>query len=168
MIMINKTLIVGYGNVDRQDDGIAWHVLAGLHRELGRRGLAEPEDGFEFIGSNPEFMYVLQLTPEMAETVAEFETVCFVDAHTANISDDLQVVPLQAEFQNSPFTHHMTPETLLSFCQTLYGRSPDAILVSVRGFEFGFSRCLSPGSERLAGQAIQFIWDWLQKGRKDE
>lgn len=166
--MVNKTLIVGYGNVDRQDDGIAWHVLAGLHQKLGRQTPAEPEDGFEFTGSNPEFMYALQLSPEMAETVAEFESVCFVDAHTANISADLQVLPLQAEFQNSPFTHHMTPETLLSFCRTLYGRSPDAILVSVRGFEFGFSRSLSPGSERLAGQAIQTIWKWLEVGTKDD
>ena len=24
------TLVLGYGNVDRMDDGLAWHVLAGL------------------------------------------------------------------------------------------------------------------------------------------
>ena len=29
------TLVLGYGNVDRMDDGLAWHVLAGLVGALG-------------------------------------------------------------------------------------------------------------------------------------
>ena len=31
---MDKTLVIGYGNVDRQDDGAAWHILARLAKQL--------------------------------------------------------------------------------------------------------------------------------------
>lgn len=161
---MNRRLILGYGNVDRQDDGVAWHVLVEVYRRLGRGSSPEPDEGFLIEGVNPDFLYALQLTPEMAETAAGYDQICFVDAHTANIAADLQVTEVQAVFQSSPFTHHMTPETLLTFCQTLYQRAPHAILVSIRGYEFGFARSLSPQTQRLADQAIQHILDWLEGG----
>ena len=30
-----NTLFIGYGNPDRQDDGVAWHVLTGIANQLG-------------------------------------------------------------------------------------------------------------------------------------
>jgi len=27
---LNQTLVIGFGNPDRQDDGVAWHVLHAL------------------------------------------------------------------------------------------------------------------------------------------
>ena len=33
---MNKTLLLGYGNPDREDDGVAWHVLSRVFRALGR------------------------------------------------------------------------------------------------------------------------------------
>ncbi|MRR38257.1 hypothetical protein EG829_27125, partial [bacterium] len=81
---MKKTLLLGYGNPDRQDDGVAWHVL---HALAGRLGFPAPdsyEEDFPAAG-NPEFRFTLQLTPEMAEEIAAFERICFVDAHTGNI-----------------------------------------------------------------------------------
>ncbi len=156
---MQKWLILGYGNADRQDDGLAWHVLARLARQLSRGVPQEPELDFEFEDLNPVFLFVLQLTPELAELVAAFDQVCFVDAHTGAIPYEIQVLRLEAQFQNSPFTHHMTPETLLSFCDSLYGHSPQATLVSIHGYEFGFSRRLSASADALADQAVEKIFN---------
>ncbi len=158
-----RTLILGYGNADRQDDGVAWHIFAGIARRLGRPAPSSPDEPLSPIGESPQLWFTLQLTPEMAETIAEYDRICFVDAHTGSVPQDLHIIPLSAQYQNSPFTHHMTPSTCLAFAETLYGNAPRAILVSVRGYRFGFQRSLSPKTEALAEQAIQAILDWLEQ-----
>lgn len=160
-----RTLILGYGNPDRQDDGVAWHILAQIAGRLGYPVPQSYEDEFEnppeVSEAGPALMFVLQLTPEMAEMVAQYDRVCFIDAHTGNIPHDLQVIPLEGEFQTSPFTHHMTPATCLALAESLYGRRPEAILASVRGYEFGFSHHLSPRTQALAEAVAGRIVAWL-------
>lgn len=157
-----KALILGYGNVDRQDDGVAWHILAGLCQKLGRPAPASPEDEFPSSDSGPDLYFLLQLTPELAEVIARYDRVCFVDAHTGSVPDDLHKTVVRPEFQSSPFTHHMTPATCLSFARTIYQKDVEGILVSVRGFEFGFSHELSPETAKLAEQAVEKIYNWLE------
>lgn len=154
--------MIGFGNADRQDDGVAWHVLNQLSRRLKRPTSVSPDEGFQLTGKSPELLFVLQLTPEMAETIGQFERVCFVDAHTGNVPEEVNVAPVRQEFQSSPFTHHMTPATLLALTGSLYGKHPEALLVSVRGYAFGFDRSLSARTEQLANQAADVIWKWLQ------
>ena len=158
---MDKVLIFGYGNFDRQDDGVAWHVLAAVSRRLGRAVPASPDEEFPLTGESPDFMFDLQLTPELAETVAQYNRVCFVDAHTGAVPNDVHIEELTGEFQASPFTHHITASTVLSFAATLYGAHPPAILVSVRGHEFGFERALSASTAELAAAAVDQIVDWL-------
>ena len=103
----------------------------------------------------------MQLTPELAETVAQYERMCFVDAPTGPVPHAVNVSEIAAEFQASPLTHHLTPQSLLTFAQTLYDARPDAILVSVRGYQFGFERTLSPLTAELAQQAAEAIVKWV-------
>ena len=158
---MDKVLIFGYGNFDRQDDGVAWHVLVGVAKRLGREVPASPDDEFPPSTEAPDFQFELQLMPELAETVAQYDRVCFVDAHTGAVPNDVNVEHLTSEFQSSPFTHHMTAATLLSFAETLYGARPEAILVSVRGYEFGFARALSERTASLAEEAAARIAVWV-------
>jgi hydrogenase maturation protease len=160
---MSHTLILGFGNVDRQDDGVAWHILVQLTQYLGGQPPASLDDEFPSNVQGVDFLFTLQLTPELAETLAGYERVCFVDAHTGSVPADMNVAPVASVFQNSPFTHHLTPSTLLSFTQTLYGKSPHCILVSVRGYEFGFSRALSERTAQLAQEAADNIKAWLAK-----
>lgn len=155
------TIIIGYGNPDRQDDGAAWHVLAGLAKRLGRKASQWPEDVFDISGENPDLYFNLQLTPELADTVSRYERVCFVDAHTGSIPHDLNITTLQPLYQASPFTHHMTPETCLTLVETLYHTHPESLLVSVRGYQFDFSHELSEKTQGLVNQAIEAILEWL-------
>jgi hydrogenase maturation protease len=156
-----NTIIIGYGNPDREDDGVAWHILAALSTRMGEPVPDLYGDGFEPKGEPVDFMFRLQLMPELAETIAEYDRVCFVDAHTGAVPDEVHTTEISAEFQASPFTHHMTPETCLSIAQALYGKTPEALLVSVRGYEFGFANTLSSRTTELAKIAVDRIWAWL-------
>ena len=99
----------------------------------------------------------------MAEEIAPYERICFVDAHTGSIARQVQLVPVEGQFQHSPFTHHLTPQSLLSMCQALYGKIPQAVLLSVRGYQFEFERQLSPETATLLPEALELILGWLDK-----
>jgi hydrogenase maturation protease len=156
-----NTLFIGYGNPDRQDDGVAWHVLSGIANQLGVETSSSWEDP---LPSTPDadFAFHLQLTPELAEDITAYDRVCFVDAHTGKIPENVQVVDISPEYQTSPFTHHLTPEMLLSMSQELYQKTPEAILVSVRGYEFGFETDLSPFTSSLVTEAVERTVGWLK------
>ncbi|MCL4561756.1 MAG: hypothetical protein M1281_14255 [Chloroflexi bacterium] len=150
-------LIVGYGNPDRQDDGAAWHILNAIASRSGQAVEVDPAS-LPAPSSVPfGLLFVLQLTPELAETLTAYDHVCFVDAHTGDIAEDLHIAELPVDYQRTPFTHHMTPQTCLFLAQTLYGHAPAAQLVSVRGYEFGFSSGLSERTSLLTSQAVEAI-----------
>ena len=163
---MTRDLILGYGNPDRQDDGVAWHILVGVHRLLGRPVPESFEEGLWPIGDNPDFLFSLQLTPDTAEIIAGFDRVCFVDAHTGNIKEDLHMELVPGCYTQSPFTHHMTPATCIYLVEQIYHVKPEAVLVSVRGYEFEFSHTLSRKTSLLAQRAVIQIMDWLKS--KDE
>ena len=100
---MKKVLIIGYGNPDREDDGVAWHILRALTIKLGLPSPNSYEDEFPE-GEMIDFAFYLQLTPEMAEDISAYEYVCFVDAHTGNIPEPVRLIEVESEFQRSPFT----------------------------------------------------------------
>jgi len=157
---LKRALLLGYGNPDRQDDGVAWHVLREVAARLGLETPCSPDDEFTS-ADGLDFLFSLQLTPEMAEDIAAYERVCFVDAHTGNIPEPVRMIPVESEFQHSPFTHHLTPQSLISMCESVYGHKPEAILLSVRGYAFGFERDLSPATRELVAEAVEMILRWL-------
>jgi hydrogenase maturation protease len=157
-----STLFIGYGNPDRQDDGVAWHVLKGIAEQLGLETSQTWEDPLPST-LETDFAFHLQLTPELAEDITSYDQVCFVDAHTGKIPENVQVVDVMPEYQTSPFTHHLTPEMLLSMSQELYQKTPEAILISVRGYEFGFETTLSLFTSALVTEAVERAVGWLKK-----
>jgi hydrogenase maturation protease len=158
-----RVLIIGYGNLDREDDGVAWHILQGIARRLGRPALNAETGGLDQLGQPPDLLFVLQLTPELAELIADYDYICFVDAHTGDYPENLRFASIGAQFQTSPFTHHMTPQTCLMLTETLYGHKPQAILVSVKGHRFGFSQILSTQTALYAEEAVERVASWLDE-----
>ncbi len=159
---MNRILLLGYGNPDREDDGVAWHILRAL---IAKMGLPTPNSYEDDFPNNPhiDFAFYLQLTPEMAEEIALYPYICFVDAHTGNIPEEVRLIGVESDFQRSPFTHHLTPQSLISICETLYGKKPEAALLSVRGYRFLFTRQLSEETLALVPQAVDLIWEWLKE-----
>lgn len=156
-----RVLLFGYGNIDRQDDGVAWHLLRGVadryHYELPEF----PEEPTAKISPDITCTFALQLSPESAEAVSQFDLVIFIDAHTGSVDEELHFELIHPYFQSSPFTHHLTPQTCLALAESLYGKAPQAYLVSVRGYEFGFSRKLSPQTGQYLAQAVKIILETI-------
>jgi len=180
--MAGRILVLGYGNVDRQDDGVAWHIISQIAVQFGipspdpmGEGIdfsteleSPPDDSSDSSGgfskkSQVDLAFALQLAPEMAENLVNYEWVCFVDAHTGNIPNEVNFIELQSQYQASPFTHHLTPQTCLALAQALYGQSPKGFLMSVRGYEFGFSNELSEQTQRHALEAGHQLTTWLNQ-----
>jgi hydrogenase maturation protease len=113
--MTGNALIVGYGNPLRGDDGVGQAVA---------QAFAE-EDGVDALACH-------QLTPELAERFAAAARVVLIDAATGSEAGRISVVSLQpAPAPASILGHHVAPAQLLQMAQTLYGRSPEAYLITV-------------------------------------
>ncbi|MGQ9904443.1 MAG: hydrogenase maturation protease [Anaerolineae bacterium] len=160
---MKSALIIGYGNPDREDDGVGWRIVERLAAQLPGAAIAQSVLDPQPREDIPSLLVALQLVPEMAETVARYERVCFVDAHTGAYPNDLNIAETQAIFQSSPFTHHLTPDTLLALTRAAYDRAPEGMVISVRGYQFGFKQTLSPATDALANQAVDRILEWLRK-----
>lgn len=158
---MKKLLLIGYGNPDREDDGVAWHILRAITEKIG---LTPPESYEDEFPEDERFdlAFHLQLAPEMAEDISRYPFVCFIDAHTGNIPESIRLIEVESEFQHSPFTHHLTPQSLMSMCETIYGKKPDAALLSVLGHRFLFTRQLSEETAVLVPQAVDLIWHWMK------
>ena len=164
-----KIIMIGYGNTDRQDDGVAWHVLAGVARGLGHPVSGPPGEGFfpgetlQLGAMTLQIEFHLQLVPEFSETIAGYDAVVFIDAHTGRIAEDLSFSEIHSQFQASPFTHHLTPQSCLELARALYGKQPAGYLMTIRGYEFGFTNDCSPRTQALVEAAAAQLSTWLQE-----
>lgn len=159
--MKSDTLVIGYGNPDRQDDGVGWHILKYLAERIGHAIPDDPGASIEIENDIVDLLFTLQIYPELAETISNYQRICFVDAHTSDIPAEISWVELNPEYEKSPLTHHMSPKTVLSIAAMIYDHKPEAILVSVRGYDFQFERSLSLKTEFLTNQAANRIWEWI-------
>lgn len=156
------TLIIAYGNRDREDDGAGWHILNKLAEALGVQTPQLPGESVQTPDGKLELLYLFQLLPEMGEDLVQVEQVIFIDAHNSDQLPEFDFRQIQADPSRSAFTHHMNPEELLSICQTLNGRHPAAWLLSVRGYSFTFSEKLSTRTAALVAQAAERLISHLR------
>jgi hydrogenase maturation protease len=152
-----RTLVIGFGNIDRADDGVAFFVVNALRRCLGQNPLNEDETGLEELGAGVDSIFLSQLTPELLETLAGYRQVIFVDAHVYENVDALHCEPVSPEYTPSTFTHHLTPAAFLALLKALYHHEPAGHLVSLRGYDFDFHRRISAETEALVGPAVEYI-----------
>jgi hydrogenase maturation protease len=119
-------LIIGYGNRLRSDDAVGVLAAERLHET----------------SSDPhvEILAVHQLTPELAAPISRADRVIFIDACVHGSRGEISVRSIRsALLPDAAFTHHATPEGLLAAARSLYGRAPDACLISVAGDDFSFA-----------------------------
>ncbi len=148
-----KTLVLGYGNRSRTDDGVGWFVLERL-QELGL--------------PNAELQTSHQLDVDHAELVSGFDEVIFVDAAVPQSPHSIALTVVQPCFQSHAVAHYLTPSDLLALAQTLFGRAPRGILFSIRGSDFNFGTTLSSATERAAGDVVHQIKDLLSTPKQTE
>jgi len=137
-----RTLVIGYGNSSRRDDGVGWFVVERLQQA--------PLPGVEFLTSH-------QLEVEHAEVISQFDNVIFVDAAVPQSPRPVAETIVRPEFQGHAVAHYLTPADLVSLSDSLYGQVPRAFLFSIRGIDFGFGTGLSAETEGWAGEAVDRI-----------
>jgi len=116
--MTGNTLIVGYGNPLRGDDGVGQAVALAFAGEAAI-------DGVDALACH-------QLTPELAERFAAAARVVLIDAAVGREAGGVSVARLRpAPAPSSSLGHHVEPTQLLHMALGLYGRSPEAYLVTV-------------------------------------
>jgi len=154
---MHRTLIIGFGNIDRADDGVAYEVINALRCIQGQEPLKEVETGLDELGGEMDSVFLSQLTPELMDMLVEYDRIIFVDAHVYEDADDLHCAAVLPEYAQSTFTHHMTPAMLLALLKALYHCEPIGNIVSIRGHDFDFHRGLSPATKALVGKAAEYI-----------
>jgi len=154
---MSRTLVIGFGNIDRADDGVAYHIVNGLRRRLRQGMLHEDETGLEEIGAEIDSIFLVQLTPELMDVIIRYDKIIFVDAHVYEDVDNLYCTPVLPEFTPATFTHHLTPSMLLALLKSLHHREPAGHVVSIRGYDFDFHRDLSADTEALVEKAVDHI-----------
>ncbi len=153
------TLVIGFGNLDRGDDGVAFDVVNLLRRQLGVKPLDADETGLDDRGGETGAVFVRQLVPELAIDVGDCERLVFVDAHVAAEPRAIVCVAVQPEARlSSTLSHALPVEGFLWLVQVVAGRAPESFLVSLRGQCFEPGRGLSPAAAGLVEPAAAMVW----------
>lgn len=152
-----RTLVIGYGNIDRADDGVAFCVINALRQRLGQKALSEDSTGLDELGAQVDSIFLVQLAPEIMDVLAGYRQVIFVDAHVYESLENLHCSPISPALAPAGFTHHMTPAMLIALLKYLDYPVPAGHLVSIRGYDFDFHRDLSAETRALVGPAAEYI-----------
>jgi hydrogenase maturation protease len=143
-----SALVIGYGNELRGDDGVGPYLA---------RTVAEC--GWPRVTA----LAVHQLTPELAEMIADAAVVVFVDAH-AGSEETVAVRRVDPGAVPRSMGHDCSPGALLRLSQELYGRVPAAWLVTVGGGAFEHGSGLSAAVAACCPIALERIQAIVQHG----
>ncbi len=152
-----KTLVAGFGNLYRRDDGVGRAVVNALRARLGREPLDPLDDGFDDLGHAIDTIVLHQLVPELAETVAPYDLVIFVDAHVGTIPEPIREEPIEVNFRTPFVSHQFHPSTVLALARQMHGHAPRARLISIRGYDFDFGEGLSPETAAFVSPVVDRI-----------
>jgi hydrogenase maturation protease len=161
---VSKTLVIGFGNVYRRDDGVAFVVLNALREQLDRPPFGIDDDGFDDLGHEVDTVLLHQLVPELTELTAAYHLIVFVDAHMGSIAELIHQEELVACRKHATVSHQLHPCTLLALTQEVHGCSPRGVLVSILGHDFDFGEGLSDQTAALVPQAVARILALSESG----
>ena len=149
------TLILGWGNPGRVDDGLGPAFIEALSK-VAPPGIALDSD--------------YQLTVENAAEVARYDRVLFVDADRCGPEPfTMQKVEPSAD-AGSFSTHSVAPGAVLSLCRDLFHATPEAWILGIRGYEFDrFGEGLSRRARANLARAVDFVLrSWPPPDREGE
>ena len=141
-------LVIGYGNSLRSDDG-AGQIVANYMAIWNL--------------PNVRSLAVHQLTPELAEDIANADTVIFVDAVISSKQnlEKIEIIILEGDDKYLNFGHTENPRSLLYLSKIVYNKIPKAywILIPAINFEFGekISDITKKGIEQSLGKIESII-----------
>lgn len=148
-----NTIIIGYGNPGRQDDGLGPVFINQLTQQLSEKDRRQL-----MLQSN------YQLTVEDAYDILEFDQVIFVDA-SVNAQAPYAFIEITETNSGGMGSHSLTPNAVIRLCETLYGKAPKAFVLAIKGYEFEqFDEHLSSKANTNMLAAVEFLITFLSDG----
>jgi hydrogenase maturation protease len=143
-------LIVGYGNTLRSDDG-AGQIVAD---RIATWNL-----------SNVRSLAVHQLTPELAEDIANTDIVIFVDAviSSKQNSEKIEIQMLEGDRNYLNSGHTENPRSLLYLSKIVYNKSPLAYWILIPAINFEFGEEISSLTQLGITQTLQAIAEIIEQ-----
>ena len=135
-----RVVIIGYGNVMRTDDALGRHVAEALSSSGDWTALA-----------------LHQLNPETAEIIAGADVVVFVDAATDGEFGAIRCRRVSTRADATNLAHHVTPAAIMRLSRELFGATPEAYEISMRGRCFDLGDHLSPALAADLPSLITFV-----------
>lgn len=149
-----SSLVVGYGNPLRSDDGIGW-VIAG-------RLATDPRF------ADTKVLQRHQLTPELALDVSRADLVVLVDARSGVPAGSVAIERVDpASATGTTWSHHLGPASLVGLASELYGRAAEVHVVSVGAGTLEVGEGLSPAVEAAVAGAIDAIAGLISRAGLD-
>lgn len=137
---MKHTLILGYGNELRRDDGVGPWV-------------ARQVEAWDAPGVSARAAH--QLLPEMAAEIAAADRVVFVDASVDG--EGVRVTEVCPADPKPSSAHAADPARLLGLVRQVYGGCPRAWMVAIPAHDMAFGESFSPAAERGAREALEII-----------
>lgn len=138
---MNTVLVIGCGNTLRGDDAAGVRAV----------------EMFSHRHPNIDCLCMHQLTPELAEQIADYDTVIFIDADANATQSCARAIALCVGTEQ-PRTHFVSPESLIALSQHLYRRVPaTAYTIGIPATQFEFSEQLSSSTERAVKDSMLII-----------
>jgi len=146
-----KIWIAGFGNIDRQDDGVGIILASRIAEWL--RGKS---------GNEVKLSLEHQLLPELAEELDDVDLAIFVDADIRQHESGWNIAELCPSSRIDGFNiHSMSPAWLLELAGQL-GTSPKrALTLSVSGNSFDFSEHITKTCETRMCAAEKAFHEWF-------
>jgi hydrogenase maturation protease len=136
-------LVLGYGNPLRGDDGVG-RVVAQRLEQILSPAVAEIREAH-------------QLTPELAEVIGRVQLVVFIDAACGGDPGAITSKNVQPGRGARAMEHRLGPEELLAVTRDVYGRCPEAHVLTIAGQNWACSESLSPEVDEVVPDVLDRI-----------
>jgi hydrogenase maturation protease len=155
-----RIIVVGLGNPLRGDDGMGWYAVDRLAEIFHEKEI--------------EFVKCRELMPEFSEKISKAKYVLFIDASVKSEGitqkgkgetiGEMKIVA--SENHSSVETHQLDPGGLLAFSSALYGKTPEGIMLTVKGESFEYVEKLSKKVQQsvlsLITRAREILNQWRE------
>jgi len=144
-----KVLLLAIGNTSRGDDGLGWAFASHLEQKRIFPG---------------DIFLRFQLQIEDAELCSHYPFVVFVDAwKTDPGTPSVEFCPCMPAADAVFTTHAVSPQGILQICQDLYGHTPKAYLLLLKGTSWEFGEGLSTQGEKSLLEGCAFFEHYLSQ-----
>jgi len=146
-----KTLVYGYGNPGRQDDGLGVVCAEEIEKWIKAEGISDIETDSNY-----------QLNIEDAATIAAYDRVIFIDATIEPINDIL-FTKVDASEAHIEFTMHaVSPSFVVDLCNKIYQKTPDVWLMHIKGYEWELAEGLTEKGKINLEKSLKFLKEELK------